>query len=43
VKPFRIVAELLELKIFKHANELIDFTTADNIARKHGFVVECLL
>ncbi len=37
LKPFKVVADLLELKIFKHADELIDFETAANIAQKHGF------
>ena len=40
VKPFRIVAELMELRIFKYADESIDFATAARIARKHGFVAE---
>ena len=40
VKPFKLVAEMLELGIFKHADELIDFSTAAAIAAKHGFVAE---
>ncbi len=43
VKSFKLVAELLELRIFKHADELIDFATAANVGSKHGFVVERLL
>jgi hypothetical protein len=27
----------MEFKIFKHADELIDFETTAKIARKHGF------
>ena len=41
-KPFKLVAELLELRIFKHADELIDFSTATTIAQKHGFSVKKL-
>jgi hypothetical protein len=37
LRPFKVVADLMELKVFKHADELIDFETAANIARKHGF------
>ena len=40
LKAFKVVAEVLELGVFKHANELIDFSTAATIARKHGFAVE---
>ena len=42
-KPFKLVAELLELHIFKHAEEVVDFPTAANLAARHGFVVERLL
>jgi len=31
------------MKIFKHADELIDFRTAAKIANKCGFIVERLL
>ena len=43
LKPFKTVAELMEMRIFKHADELIDFSTAANIGNKHGFIVERLL
>ncbi|HEV2391628.1 MAG TPA: hypothetical protein VG146_04605 [Verrucomicrobiae bacterium] len=43
VKPFKVVAEVVELRIFKHADEFIDFPTASRIAQKHGFIVERLL
>ena len=43
VKPFKVVAEVLELRIFKHADEFIDFSTASSIAQQHGFIVERLL
>jgi translation initiation factor IF-2 len=40
LKPFKLVADLIELKIFKHTEELIDFETAAKIAQKHGFQVK---
>jgi translation initiation factor IF-2 len=43
LRPFRVVADLLELGIFKHADELIDFSTAATIAKKHGYVAERIL
>jgi translation initiation factor IF-2 len=43
LKPFKLVAEVIKLGIFKHADELVDFATATVIAGKHGFVVERLL
>lgn len=43
LKPFKVVAEVLELGIFKHADELIDFPTAATIAQKHGFAAEKVL
>src|SRR5215471_12060857 len=43
VKPFKVVAEVLNLRTFKHADEFIDFSTAAKIGLKHGFIVEKLL
>lgn len=43
LKPFKVVAEVLEFHLFKHADELIDFSTAAIIGNQHGFVVERLL
>jgi len=40
LKPFKLVADLMELKIFKHSEELVDFETAAKIAQKHGFQVK---
>jgi len=40
LKPFKIVAGVLELGIFKNADELIVFSTAATIATKHGYVAE---
>ncbi len=37
VKPFKVIAELMELKLFKSPDDMIDFETASKIARKHGF------
>ena len=42
VKPFKIVATLLEMRQFKHADETIDFETASVIVRKHGYRAERL-
>ena len=43
LKPFKVVAGVLELGMFKHADELIDFSTAATIATKHGYVAERIL
>lgn len=43
VKPFKVVAQLLRLGIFKHVDELVDFSTAAKIAQLHGFIAEKLL
>ncbi len=43
VKPFKVVPEVLKLRMFKHANEFIDFSTAAKIGLKHGLIVEKLL
>jgi hypothetical protein len=37
IKPFRVVADLMELKLFKGPDDPIDFNTASRIARKHGY------
>lgn len=43
LRPFKVVAGLLELGIFKHAEDRIDFSTAATIAKKHGYVAERIL
>jgi hypothetical protein len=43
LKSFKVVADVLELGVFKHADELIDFSTAAGVAAKRGFAVERLL
>jgi len=42
LKPFKIVAAVLHLGQFKHADELIEFSTAAIIAQKHGYMAERL-
>lgn len=37
LKPFQVVADLMELKLFKSADDEVDFETASVIARKHGY------
>ncbi len=43
LRAFNVVADLLELRLFKHADDLVDFATATRIGNKHGFAVERLL
>jgi hypothetical protein len=43
LKPFQVVADLLELGIFKHADELIEFSAAASVGNKRGFVVARLV
>ncbi len=43
VKPFKVVAQLMELHIFRHADEVVDFSTAAKLGNRRGFVVERLL
>ena len=40
LKPFKIVAQLLELRHFKHADECIAFDIAALIAANHGYVTK---
>ena len=42
LKPFKVVADVLHLGQFKHADELIEFSTAAIIAQKHGYMAERL-
>lgn len=37
LKPFKVVADLMELKLFKTTDDEVDFATASAVARKHGF------
>ena len=43
LRPFKVVADVLALGIFRHADELVDFSTAAAIAAKHGRTAEPLL
>ena len=40
-KPFEVVADLLDRRIFKHADETIDFGTASEIASSYGVKAIC--
>jgi hypothetical protein len=40
VKPFKVVADLMELRILKSPDESVDFETAAIVARKHGYRAE---
>lgn len=37
LKPFKVVADLMEMKLFKFPDDSVDFETASLIARKHGY------
>ena len=37
LKPFKVVADLLEMRLFKTSEGTIDFETAAVVASKHGF------
>jgi hypothetical protein len=37
VKPFKVVADLMEMKIFKFPGDSVDFDTASLVALKHGY------
>ncbi len=40
LKPFKIIADLMEMKLFKGPDDLVDFETASRIAHKHGYRAE---
>jgi translation initiation factor IF-2 len=40
MKPFKIVADLIAMGQFRHADETVAFETAWIIARKHGYWAE---
>lgn len=42
LKPFKVVADVLALGIFRHADESVDFATAAQVASKHGVIAEPL-
>ena len=37
LKPFVVIADLLELRLFKRPEDMVEFATAAVIARKHGY------
>jgi translation initiation factor IF-2 len=43
LRPFKVVADVMELGLFKHADEVIDFPTAALVGKKHGFALERVL
>ena len=43
LKAFKVVAELLELRHFKHADECIAFDTAAIIAANNGYVAKRMI
>jgi translation initiation factor IF-2 len=40
MKPFKVIADLLALGQFRRPDETIDFATASEVARKHGYRAE---
>ena len=40
LKSFQVVADLMELRLFKSPDDTVDFETASAIARKHGYRAE---
>jgi translation initiation factor IF-2 len=40
LKPFKVIADLMEQKVFKSAEDTVDFETAALVARKHGYRAE---
>jgi hypothetical protein len=40
VKPFKVIADLMEMRFFKFPDDTVDFQTASLIARKHGYRAE---
>ncbi len=40
LKPFKVVADLVEMKLFKSPDDTVDFETASRVARKHGYRAE---
>ena len=41
-KPFKIIADVMELAQFQNVNGKVDFETASKIAWKYGYAVEKL-
>ena len=39
-KPFRIIADLMELGVFANVNQQLDFDTISRVVRKYGFIAK---
>ncbi len=37
LKPFKVVADLMEMRLFKTPDDVVDFETASIVANKHGY------
>ncbi len=37
LKPFKVVADLMEMRLFKTPDDTVDFETASVVAKKHGY------
>jgi hypothetical protein len=37
LKPFKVVADLMEMRLFKTPDDTVDFETASIVASKHGY------
>ena len=40
LKPFKLISELMEMGIFASMNQTIDETVAEQLAKRHGFILE---
>jgi len=40
LKPFHVVADLMDLRLFKGPDDMVDFDTASVVARRHGYRAE---
>ncbi len=40
IKPFRLISELMEMNIFASMNQVIDESVAQDVAEKHGYLLE---
>ena len=40
LKPFQVVADLMDLRLFKRPDDIVDFETAAVIVRRHGYRAE---
>lgn len=40
LKPFRIIADLMEVGVFANLNHELDFDSVDKVTRKHGYTAK---